>query len=290
MTVVITGTESFIGEELRRHCREAGVEYVGLDSVASDDPACVVMDIRSPEVERIIPQGAEALVHLAAISRDQDCRADPSLAFDVNVMGTLALIRAAQRRGVRQFVFASSEWVYGDVSGMPAQIESQPIDVTKVLSEYALTKLVGEQCLRQACASAPMDVVILRFGIVYGPRPGNWSAVEALFHAVRTSDTVTVGSRGTARRFIHVADVADGILASIGLEGFEVLNLSGDVLVTLGEVIDASAEVLGRKPTVIEKDPAGTSIRNPDNAYARKILDWRPRIGLGEGLETLMSV
>ena len=150
MTIVITGSESFIGSELRRLFDARKIDFIRIDSTASDDSPCTQIDIRSPRVAEAIPRDADALVHLAAISRDSDCREDPNLAFDVNVQGTLNLIRAARERGVRQFIFASSEWVYGQVKNDEVQTEDQPIDITRISSEYALTKIVGEQCLRQA--------------------------------------------------------------------------------------------------------------------------------------------
>jgi len=289
MTVVITGSESFIGSELKRLCDARKIDFIGIDSKASDDSRCVQMDIRSPQVTEAIPQGADALVHLAAISRDGDCRQDPYLAFDVNVQGTLNLIRAARERGVRQFVFASSEWVYGQVENNAVQTEDQPIDITRISSAYALTKVVGEQCLRQAFDQGMCNVTVLRFAIVYGPRRDNWSAVESLLNAVLTQDSVSVGSLSTARRFVHVSDIASGIVASLGTAGFETVNLSGDRLVALRDVIEESCEVAGRRPEVRETNASAISIRDPDNRKAHEIFGWSPAIGLNEGLSTLMA-
>lgn len=289
MKLIITGSESFIGKELKRHCREKGIEWVGIDAVPLADPCHIQADIRSGDLEKAIPEGADAIVHLAAISRDQDCRLNPKLAFDVNVMGTLNLIQAARLRKAKQFIFASSEWVYGEVDNRATQAENQPIDMTKIRSEYALTKIVGEQNLKMAHSQDFCHVTILRFGIVYGPRPANWSAVETLFNAVRTQDVIEVGSLETARRFIHVSDIAAGILKAVGGEGCEIFNLSGDKLVTLREVISQSQTLLGRKPKVIEKNPAAISVRNPSNEKARRVLKWKPVIELPAGLKTLME-
>ncbi|MBI2495614.1 MAG: NAD(P)-dependent oxidoreductase [Candidatus Omnitrophica bacterium] len=287
MRVVVTGSESFIGRELRRHGQAKQIEWVGLDTAPADDPGHIQIDIRSPELADVIPEGLDAVVHLAAISRDQDCRANPQQAFDVNVSGTLNVIRAARERNARQFIFASSEWVYGDVSSDAVQTEDQPIAVTGIRSEYALSKLVGEQVLRMAFAQGLCPVTVLRFGIVYGPRPSNWSAVETLFHAVRTQQTVTVGSLETARRFIHVSDIAEGIVSAIGQDGFQIFNLSGDRLITLREVIEQSALLLDRRPTVVERAPEGVSIRNPDNRKAKHLLGWEPATDLPHGLRSL---
>lgn len=286
MTLFVTGAESFIGRALRGRCEFAGLEFAGIDSAAATDRRVHTADIRDPALGDLIPEGA-TVVHLAAISRDPDCRADPRTAFDVNVSGTLNLAAAAQKRGARQFIFASSEWVYGGVRNNEMQLEDQAIDITKMTSEYALTKIVAEQCLKLSFQLP--GITILRFGIVYGPRAANWSAVESLFNAVRTKDEVQVGALATARRFIHVEDIVSGILAGVGRTGTEIFNLSFDRLISLGEVIETSMKISGRKPKIVETNPSQVSIRNPDNARARASLGWAPAIDLDAGLATLAS-
>jgi nucleoside-diphosphate-sugar epimerase len=284
LSLFLTGTESFIGRVLLDACHAQNIEVTGIDSQGLGTDVSRQADIRDPAIADLVPEGA-TVIHLAAVSRDPDCRADPKGAFDINVSGTLNVAAAAQARGASQLIFASSEWVYGDVRNDEVQLENQVIDVTAMKSEYALTKIVAEQLLKLTCTLPA--VTVLRFGIVYGPRPSNWSAVEALFNAVRTRDEVTVGARATARRFIHVDDIAAGMLASRGRQGFEVFNLSGDRPVTLGEIVDTSAQVLGRTVSVAESNPSQPSVRNPDNAAARAALDWAPRIDIAAGLGEL---
>ena len=285
MKLFVTGSQSFIGRRLFERCKTSGVNAVGIDSIVSTGSGTTQADIRDPAIADLIPEEA-TVVHLAAISRDPDCRADPRGAFDVNVTGTLNVAAAAEKRRATQFIFASSEWVYGEVGNDDVQREDHPIDVTAIRSEYALTKIVGEQCLK--LASKLRAVTVLRFGIVYGPRTSNWSAVEALFNAVREKDVVSVGSLATGRRFIHVEDIVGGILKTVGRTGFEIFNLSGNSVITLGEVVEQSAELLGRRPPVDEKNPKAISIRNPDNTKARQVLGWKPEIGLRDGLATLL--
>jgi len=288
--IFVTGSESFIGKVLLAQCKQQGIAAFGIDLNAPRSADRAPADIRSPEVADLIPDGTDTLVHLAAISRDADCRANPRLAYDINVMGTVNLIESAKARGVKQFVFASSEWVYGEVANQEVQTEDRAIDVTRLKSEYAFTKIAGEQILKLAHAQGLPGVTILRFGIVYGPRMHNWSAFESLLHAVHLGGTVKVGSRASGRRFIHVNDICNGIRASFGRHGCEIFNLSGDRLITLGEVIDEGARALGIRVAVEETSAGAVNLRNPDNRHAKSTLHWQPRFDLAAGVRDVLAV
>lgn len=286
MTLLITGASSFVGLELIRQCRERGIGFVGLDATAAA-PETIVADIRASEISGLIPDGIDTVVHLAAISRDPDCRRDPARCYDVNVGGTINIFEACRTRGARQFIFASTEWVYDSFVPGVAKSESDVVDVAKLTSDYALSKIAGEAALNIRHLQNKLDVTILRFGIIYGPRRSNWSAVEQLLAKVAASERVMIGSRDTARCFIHVSDVARGILAAVGRKGCEVFNIQGDAPVTLGEVVDCAGTLLSRRPDVTETDPASPSIRNVSNAKARAELDWRPQVDIGAGLASV---
>ena len=289
MKIAVTGARSFVGGALHAYCQTHGIEWVGIDlGPGGDARQAVSADISQPGWQEALPAGVDALVHLAAISRDADCRRDPARALEVNITGTWRVIEAARARGIGQIVFASSEWVYGDVDA-ELKTEETVIDSASVSSEYPLTKLAGERLLAMACSRSSLwAATVLRFGIIYGPRPANWSAVEAMHDAVAARDRIEVGSLDTARRFIHVDDIAAGIAASLGRRaGFEIFNLTGDRLITLGDIIEESVRLHGRAPSVEERTPGCASVRNIGNAKARRLLDWEPRIGLRQGLETL---
>jgi UDP-glucose 4-epimerase len=289
MKIFLTGTGSFIGGELLKLCDRRGIQVSGVDMAVVDRPDSVVADIRSPEIADLIPQDVDAVVHLAALSRDPDCRDRAHDCFDINVMGTLNLMEAAKRRGAKQFIFASSEWVY-DVfpPGVP-KTEDDPINPALLTSEYALSKLVSECNLRQKFIHGTCPTTVLRFGIVYGPRAANWSAAESLLNAVGNKNEISVGALATARGFIHVTDIAEGILAALGLPGFEIVNLQGPRSASLGEVIAVSKSLLGRDPAISETAPDKPSIRLVSGEKAARLIKWRPRIELHEGLATVAS-
>jgi nucleoside-diphosphate-sugar epimerase len=104
---------------------------------------------------------------------------------------------------------------------------------------------------------------------------------------VRTQDEVIVGSKATARRFVHVHDIARGITAALGSDGFEIFNLAGDELVTLERILDLSAGVSGCRPHIVERDPVAASVRNPVSTKANRMLRWHPEISIESGIAEL---
>lgn len=276
--VVVTGSNGFIGARLMQRLTDLGVDVIGIDAASANGSDAV--DICNPAVADLIPASAR-VVHLAALSTSGSCKADPAQAAAVNIGGTLNLAQAARDKGSKQFVFASTEWVYGSSSSEEPAFEDVPIDMTAMVDNYAITKLAAEGLLKTS--GLVEDLMILRFGIVYGPRSENWSAAESLLNAT-AKGRVEVGSLSTARRFIFVDDIVDGIMSSLGYRGQAVLNIAGSRLATLGDVITESSKILGREVEVHETNPSAVSVRNPDPSLAESVIGWRPEVDLNEGL------
>ena len=289
MKVVITGAKGFIGKELSIECQKQRIGITGLDIVDCNESNYCKIDINSRNISDAIPENCDAIIHLAALSRDKDCKNNAINCFQGNVMGTLNLMEASQKRNVKNFVFASTEWVYDKFAENEVKNEDSIIDASNLKSEYALSKLVSEINLRQKYQYGFCNVTILRFGIIYGPRKSDWSAVESIFHTVNTKDVAEVGSLRTGRCFIHVADIANGVIKSIGLTGFNLINLQGDRLITLGEIIEVSKKITGKTLTVVEKSPENISVRNISNKKARTVLNWEPKYDLEKGLTSLIG-
>lgn len=286
---MITGSESFVGRELIAQCRKNSIAFTGLDLVDKKEPDYIYyqIDINSPEIGDCIPENVDAVVHLAALSRDADCKGKAYECFDNNVMGTLNLIKACKTKNVKQFIFASSEWVYDEFIGDEEKDENAFIDIAKHKSEYALSKLVSESNLKQQYDKGFCATTILRFGIIYGPRRNNWSAVESIASQIKNNNEIKVGSLKNGRKFIHVSDIASGIIKSIGLNGFHIINLCGDKIITIQKLIESCEDVFNKKIRILENNPNEQNIRNPDNSKAKIILKWIPEIELKEGLKSI---
>ena len=165
--------------------------------------------------------------------------------------------------------------------------EEAIIDITKISSEYALSKLVSEVNLRQQYTLGFCDVTILRFGIIYGHKNGKGSAVESIARKVKNCESITTKSLKTGRRFVHVKDIARGIIQSLGLKNFEIINLSGNKVDTLKEIIEISERIFHTKIDVTETDSNKPDVRNPSNEKAIKSINWKPEIDLEEGIREL---
>lgn len=288
--IVITGSESFIGKKLISSLLEKNEKIVGFDLVdKSQNYDFIKIDIRSQNLEQKIPENTDVLIHLASLSSDPLCKGKSYETFDVNVLGTLNLIRAAIKKNVKQFIFASTEWVYEGFTGNEEKNEDSLIDITQHKSEYALSKLVSEMNLKQEFDNGLSNVTILRFGIIYGPREKNWAAVESIANTVKHNDEVIVGSLKTGRRFVHLNDIVQGIILSIGISGFNIINLTGDEIITLEDIIKTSEKLYNKSITITEKNSTNISLRNPSNQKAKKILKWNPEINLEKGLRSIDS-
>jgi nucleoside-diphosphate-sugar epimerase len=288
MKIIITGSESFIGKKLISSLLEKNEKIIGFDLVdKSQNYDFIKIDIRSQNLEQKIPENTDVLIHLASLSSDPLCKGKSYETFDVNVLGTLNLIRAAIKKNVKQFIFASTEWVYEGFTGNEEKNEDSLIDITQHKSEYALSKLVSEMNLKQEYNNGLSNITILRFGIIYGPRKNNWAAVESIANKVKHNDEVTVGSLKTGRRFVHLDDIVQGIVSSIGINGFNIINLTGDKIITLGDIIRTSEKFYNKSINIIEKNSLEISLRNPSNKKAKKILKWKPEINLENGLKSI---
>ncbi|MEK7188186.1 MAG: NAD(P)-dependent oxidoreductase [Patescibacteria group bacterium] len=289
MKILITGSEGFIGTELIGQCLAKNIEVVGFDLLKKNDHKYDfrIGDIRKPEIKDVFPEDVDVVVHLAAISRDRDCLQDPYSAYETNIMGTLNIMRVAKEKKAKQFIFASSEWVYEKFIGNEEKDEESLIDISGHVSEYALSKLVSEATLRLQYKRGFVPTTIFRFSIVYGPRKEDWSSVEAVADDVKKNEVVTLmRSKKAGRRFVHVKDIARGIISAFGRTDFQIINLSGDVMVTMGDVVRESEALFNKKVKIVESNPDDANMRNPANRKAKELLGWQPEIELVEGIKT----
>jgi nucleoside-diphosphate-sugar epimerase len=289
-TLVITGSSGFVGEIFALRAIREGFEVIGIDLKKSNKLPChqLELDLTSENFHNEIPENA-TIIHLASLSTDGACQANPLMALDANLRATALILENAVKSKASHFVFASSEWVYPELPNITAQNEKDELKLTSLKSLYAMTKLFGESLIR---VDSKVPYTILRFGIVYGPRFPPGSAAESIAWKVYSDEEVKIGSKNTARRFIHVNDLISGILKCIDIGpsflNQKIINISGAELVSLANVANASNKILKKSTQIIET--GGTpSIRNPVIDSALELLDWKPKIDLKSGLSECLA-
>lgn len=285
-TLVITGSAGFVGEKLVVEAEKQGFNVIGVDMRKSQNLTCqqIILDLINEDFHQLIPKGS-TVIHLASLSTDFACRENPQLAVDANLRGTMSVLQNSEKAEVGHLIFASSEWVYPEKSEFIEQRETDRLELSDLNSLYAITKLVGESLIR---VSAKIPYTLLRFGIVYGPRTIPGSSVESLVLKVFNNEDISVGSKYTARRFVYVDDLVEGILKAVDLGKVicdtNPINLAGSELITLQKVVQTANEILNKSVQVINGDKPA-SIRNPliDRAY--KILNWQPKTEFSIGIQ-----
>ena len=284
-TLVITGSTGFVGERLALRAIELGYEVIGIDLQKSTNLRCTqfVVDLASESIANLIPQSA-VVIHLASLSTDSLCRESPILAIDANLKATARIVSATQESNAEQLIFASSEWVYPESPELINQVETDSLDLFDLNSLYAVTKLMGESIIR---TTSTQPYSLLRFGIVYGPRPIPGSAAESLALKVHNGEEIRVGSVNTSRRFIYIDDLIEAILkvtefGPVSTDG-TALNIAGPALISLEEVVKNVNQILGKFVSVIDGG-ATPSIRNPLIERAQSLIGWQPQTDFSTGI------
>jgi len=285
-TLVITGSSGFVGEKLATSALAKGFKVIGIDSRKSSVLDCqqIILDLINEDFYHLIPKGS-TVIHLASLSTDSSCRENPALAVDANLKATMLVLNNSKKAEAEHFIFASSEWVYPEKSDFVEQREIDRLELTDLNSLYAISKLVGESLIRTTC---DIPYTLLRFGIIYGPRTLPGSSAESLALKVFNNEEINVGSVKTARRFIYVDDLIEGILkvVEIGPAAADSLpiNLAGSELISLSKVVETVNEILGKSVSIIDGGKQA-SIRNPLINLSTEKLGWSPKTNFSTGIQ-----
>lgn len=293
--VCITGGAGFIGSHLVEAFLDRGHRVLVIDDLSSGRRENLppkadlqVLDIRSPEAaDRLASGGVDLLVHQAAQMDVRRSVADPVFDSQVNVTGTLNLLEAARKGGVRQVLFASTGGaIYGEQETHPAT-ESHP---TRPLSPYGVAKLAVERYLYYYAQEYGLSATCLRYANVYGERqnPHGEAGVVAIFSKLLVDgQPVTINGDGLQTRdYIHVSDVVKANLAAAGRPGFHVYNVGTGVETSVVELYRLLAAAAGTdlEPRHGPAQPGEQRRSSIDPARARSKLGLAPPLPLAEGV------
>jgi len=227
----------------------------------------------------------DQVIHLAARAGVRPSLAEPALYQRVNVEGTVNILETARSRGVKKITIASSSSVYGVNAKVPFS-ESDPI--FSAISPYAASKLACEALGHVYHHIYGLDVAMLRFFTVYGPRQRPDLAIHKFAQLISVGKPIPVfGDGSTARDYTFIADILDGVMACTRKEfGFEVFNLGESQTVTLSHLIELLEKALAQKALINRQpsQPGDVPLTFADISKARAKLDYHPRVKIAEGI------
>ena len=306
MKAFVTGAAGFIGSNLVDALLERGDEVVVLDDLSTGREANLEgalargavfhqADIRDAErlaglVEAAAP---EVIFHLAAQIDVRRAVADPAFDAQVNVGGTINVLEAARRAGVRRVVNSSTGGaIYGDAGTIPTPEHH----LAAPMAPYGQSKLAAEGYLGLYRRLHGQSSVSLRYANVYGPRqdPHGEGGVVAIFcgKLVEGGAPVAFGDGRQTRDYVYVGDVVAANLAAAGTDWAGACNIGTGTETSVIELADALRAHGDGAPFELEFAPARTGEIDRsavDPALAREVLPWEARVGLAEGLERTLA-
>jgi UDP-glucose 4-epimerase len=296
--LLVTGGAGFIGSHVVDRYVADGHAVTVIDNLSTGRREQVNraaefhhLDILDPRLESVMAEGRFDVVnHHAAQIDVRKSVADPLHDANVNILGTLRLLELSARYGVKRFIFVSSGGAaYGEQLRFPAD-EDHPLNP---VSPYGVGKVSGEHYCFYYRAVHGLPYVALRYANVYGPRqdPHGEAGVVAIFtgRLLAGQPCVINGDGRQTRDYVYVGDVVEANVAATALDH----PAAGPVNIGTGVETDVTtlhatlAEITGsRTPPTHGPAKAGEQQRSVlDAARAERVLGWRPKTPLTEGLE-----
>ena len=243
-------------------------------------------DLSSAELQMILPQKVDVIIHLAARAGVRPSITNPLAYQRTNVLGTQMLLDFAKDTGVPQFVFASSSSVYGVNKNLPWKEEEQ----LQPISPYAMTKLSGEGAGHVFSHLHGIRFIALRFFTVYGPAQRPDLAIHKFVKSILKEQPIPLyGDGSTSRDYTYVADIVKGIMAAIDYKEslFEIINLGNHYSVSLKDLIGEIETVTQKKARMeIMPEQAGDVPHTfADISKAKRLLHYQPATDLKDGLQ-----
>jgi nucleoside-diphosphate-sugar epimerase len=305
--VIVTGAAGFIAASVAQLLLAEGHEVVGIDNL--NDAYDVRLkqwrlerlrglkgfeftkaDINDREALRpLFARKPAAVVNLAARAGVRQSLESPWVYVETNVNGTVTLLELCREHGVNRFLLASTSSLYGAVNPRPFREDA---DTNRPLSPYAASKKGAEAMCHAYHHLYGINVVIPRYFTVYGPagRP-DMSLFRFTQWVSEEKPVIVFGDGSQSRDFTFVDDIARGTIASLKLDGYNVVNLGSDKPAELNTALDLIAGKLGKKPRIHHRPlhPADVLATWADISRARSLLGWEPQTTLEQGLGELVA-
>lgn len=300
---VVTGGAGFIGSHLVDGLLKTGRRVRVLDdfstglreNLAGRAADLVEGSLTDPAAVAKAVEGAAVVYHLGALASVARSVETPLVSHAACATGTLNVLDAARKAGVKRVVYAASSSAYGGASSEHGQTEDTPL---KALSPYAAAKLSGELYMQAFTATYGLETVRLRFFNIFGPRQRSdspYSGVIALFiAAMAAGKRPTVHGDGLqSRDFTNVANAVQALMkaatapAAVG----NVYNVGTGSSISVLDLVAALNRLMGTRLDPVHADPRAGDVRfsKADISRTRRDLGYAPDVTFAEGLERTLA-
>lgn len=305
MDVLVTGGAGFIGSNLCEYLLGIGHKVICIDNfddyyspeikkrniercMSNDNFTLCQFDIENKEELKKVFEKADIVVHLAARAGVRASYDNPKAYFNSNVLGTLNILELC-REFKTKLIFGSSSSVYGN-DNIPFS-EKDPAE--EQLSFYGTSKRIAERLCEMYSKIYGLNIIILRFFSVYGPRIRPDLAAHIFVKNILEGKKIKMFGNGDSKRdYTYISDIINGIISAMDKDfSFEVINLGDSNPVMLRDFISLIQKVIGKK-AIIEKMPeqkGEMKVTYADISKAKKLLDWEPEVDIEEGIKLLVG-
>jgi len=308
--VLVTGGAGFIGSHIVDRLLSDGYDVTVLDNLSSgslDNIArhkgkkafrLVKGDIRDAKLVRETLKDVDAVLHEAAFVSVVLSVKDPLLANDVNVAGTLNVLKASADLNVKRLVFASSAAVYGEACA-PEKREDM---TTTPSSPYGVSKLAAENYARSFYKLYGLETVSLRYFNVYGPRQSfdidsayGGAIVLFLNRLLRDMPPIIYGDGEQTRDFVNTEDVVEANMLAMNTKDAagEIFNIGSGTRISVNRVAEVLKRFLNKEYLKnTHADPRPGDIRHgyANISKARKLLGYNPQTSFEDGISKFASL
>jgi UDP-glucose 4-epimerase len=235
--------------------------------------------------------GVDVVFHLAAVADVKAVFEDPHYSEMINVRGTINVLEAARRAGVKRVVYGSTVWVYSDT-----QCDESVLDEDSALVHpshlYTATKLTSEYYCKAYSQLYGLDYTILRYGIPYGPRARDAAVIPIFVRKALNGEPLTIAGDGMQyRKFVYVEDLAEGnVFALKDIAKNKIYNLEGKEKVTIRQIAETIQKILGNVEIQFTPGrPGDFSGKEISTERAKKELGWEVKTSFEDGIRKYIA-
>ncbi len=298
LKILITGGAGFIGSNLADKLVMLGHKVSVIDNLSGGNLKNLAkirkkikfykLDISkySNSLQKAF-KDVEYVFHFAGLADIVPSIKNPERYFNNNVIGTLNILKAVDKKKIKKIIYSASASCYGFPKKLPIKEDS----IIDTQYPYALTKFLGEKLMMHWFKVYNYPIVSLRFFNVYGPRSrtsGAYGAVFGVFLAQKLSNKplTVVGNGRQTRDFIHVYDLVAALVLSMKkTKNGEIYNIGGGTEVSVNKI----ANIIGGKKIHIPKRPGEPNRTLADISKIKKTLNWKPKININDGIKDLIN-